>query len=77
MNGGDGDDEGLHPRALRVLGSLLDSPVPDKVRHLRVRTRRGFERAWCKADGVWLTDARDCVTCQRCRREVERRRKKV
>lgn len=70
------DEYGVNILARQAFGSMLAEPMPQKETHLRTRSRRGFERAWCRSPGTWLTDARDAVTCEKCKREAKRRQKR-
>ena len=64
------DDHGISPAARSALGTLLDTPAPVKVWHLRSKPRHGFAVAFCGASSDWLTDAGDVVDCAKCKVEA-------
>lgn len=59
------------------LAALLDTPMPKSAMHLRARAVGRFDHAFCGEDTQWLTDADDCVDCEDCKAEVQKRRAKA
>lgn len=69
----DDRDYGIAPAAREALGGLLDTPMPNKLRHLTKRTKFAGDVAHCGAEEAWLTESDSSVDCPECKAEVTKR----